>query len=228
MTILTYGFEKNQMDVIRWMFGKADYIDVTDSYQDIFALNADVVVVNLENTATDVRKKIYAYEEEMKELENRTYRYIFKEEFSGMQKAFYENLHDAIVEASRGMTKDELFRLSLFYIHQNDAGYIAGIWSDENKDRMYIEFYRPELQTTELIIFSFGEDISKDECDYWQKSGHYDRVSVDWYKEAVKEYCLGDLFYDPVDVSELHPVLQPLKLKLERLTEKYEYAYWGD
>ena len=42
MKLFTYGFNRVQMDAIRWHFGKEEYIDVTEQYQDILALNADM------------------------------------------------------------------------------------------------------------------------------------------------------------------------------------------
>ena len=48
MKLFTYGFNRVQMDAIRWHFGKEEYIDVTEQYQDILALNADMVIVSLE------------------------------------------------------------------------------------------------------------------------------------------------------------------------------------
>lgn len=227
-TIFVYGFEKYQMAAIRWRFGEANYVDVTPLYQDILAMNAEVVVISLENIPENALAVVKQYEDETKDVEEREYYYLTNEDYQEWDFAFYDKLDKAIVEAAKGITDEQLFRLSLFYIHKNEEGYIAKIWSEESRQLIFVEFFRPKLQTTELIIFSFGDDISRRECELWQEKGGYDRVSLDWNKELVKERCLEGLYYDHVDISELHPVLQPLKTRLDELTAEFEYAYWGD
>lgn len=119
--------------------------------------------------------------------------------------------------------------LSLFYIHENKQGYISRIETNEKRKIIYLDFYRTELQTTELIIMSYGDDpISNEEYDKYMSCGEYDRVSVDWFKEANKETCLDQLFYDRVKIEELPPLLRPIKEKLDECTSPFMYAIWGE
>lgn len=116
MKVFVYGCRILDMDAIRWHFGKNEYIDVTNQYQDVLALNADMVLVS----------------------------------------------------------------------------------------------------------------ISKAEYDKYVALGKYDRVSVDWHKEAIKDRCLENLFYNRTDISELPPILKPLKELLDTYTEPFKYAWFGE
>lgn len=76
MKVFVYGCRILDMDAIRWHFGKNDYIDVTNQYQDILALNADMVLVNVENCNKKVLDVIKSYEAETKDVEEREYIYL--------------------------------------------------------------------------------------------------------------------------------------------------------
>ena len=127
------------------------------------------------------------------------------------------------------MTVEQFKMLTLFYIHKNKQGYISRIESNEKRKIIFLDFYRPELQTTELIIMSYGDDsISKTEYNEYMSHGEYDRVSVDWYKEINKEQCLEQLFYDRTRIEELPPLLKPIKEKLDEYTAPFIYAVFGE
>ena len=76
MIIFTYGIEKSLLDILQRYFGEAEYFDVTEQYQDILALCADVVVISEANCSDDVLKIIREFEEETKEMEDTLYIYL--------------------------------------------------------------------------------------------------------------------------------------------------------
>lgn len=76
MTIFTYGIEKSLLDILQRYFGEAEYFDVTEQYQDILALCADVVVISEANCSDNVLKIIREFEEETKEMEDTLYIYL--------------------------------------------------------------------------------------------------------------------------------------------------------
>ena len=141
----------------------------------------------------------------------------------------YDKFLDAVKKASIVATPEQKKALSLFYINTNDAGYISDINTDEARNIFFIDYFRKSSQTTELIILSCGDDsISKAEYDKYVALGKYDRVSVDWHKEATKDMCLEELFYNRTDIDELPPILKPLKELLDTHTEPFKYAWFGE
>ncbi len=229
MKVFVYGCRILDMDAIRWHFGKNEYIDVTNQYQDILALNADMVLVNVENCNKKVLDVIKSYEAETKDVEEREYIYLTDDMLTEWYQDMYEKFYDAVKEVSKTATMEQKKALSLFYIHANDEGYISDISSDEARNVFFIDFYRKSSQTTELIILSCGDDsISKAEYDKYVALGKYDRVSVDWHKEATKDLCLEELFYNRTDIDELPPILKPLKELLDTHTEPFKYAWFGE
>ena len=76
MTIFTYGIEKSLLEVLQHYFGEAEYFDVTEQYQDILALCADVVVISEANCSDDVLKIIREFEEETKDMDDTLYIYL--------------------------------------------------------------------------------------------------------------------------------------------------------
>ena len=76
MIIFTYGIEKSLLDILQRYFGEAEYFDVTEQYQDILALCADVVVISEANCSDNVLKIIREFEEETKEMEDTLYIYL--------------------------------------------------------------------------------------------------------------------------------------------------------
>ena len=79
MKVFVYGFSAVDLDTIRWHLGNNEYIDVTRQYQDILALNADIVIVNLEKCDKSILDIIRSYENETKDVEEREYLYLSKE-----------------------------------------------------------------------------------------------------------------------------------------------------
>ena len=229
MKLFTYGFNRVQMDAIRWHFGKEEYIDVTEQYQDILALNADMVIVSLEFGKSEEIDVISEYEQVTKDVEARNYIYVTEEMRMEWYKDMYDKLLYGLKKAASLMTVEQFKMLTLFYIHKNKQGYISRIESNEKRKIIFLDFYRPELQTTELIIMSYGDDsISKTEYNEYMSHGEYDRVSVDWYKEINKEQCLEQLFYDRTRIEELPPLLKPIKEKLDEYTAPFIYAVFGE
>lgn len=229
MKLFTYGFNQVQMDAIRWHFGKEEYVDVTEHYQDILALNADMVIVSLDFGKAEEIDVIRAYEKKTKDVEDRTFIYVTEETRMEWNKDMYDKLLHGLKEAASIMTVEQIKMLTLFYIHKNKHGYISRIESNEKRKIIFLDFFRPELQTTELIILSYGDDsISKTEYEKYMSCGVYDRVSVDWHKEAIKERCLEQLFYDRTRIEELPPLLKPIKEKLDEYTSPFIYAVFGE
>lgn len=229
MKVFTYGFDKLQMEDIRWHFGKEEYIDVTFQYQDIMAMDADMIIVSLEFGKEEEIAAIREYEKETNDIEGKTYVYVTEDMQMEWSKDMYYKFYDALEEAASVMTVEQHKMLSLFYMHENKQGYISRIETNEKRKIIYLDFYRPGLQTTELIIMSYGDDpISNAEYDKYMSCGEYDRVSVDWYKEANKTTCLEQLFYDRVKIEELPLLLRPIKEKLDEYTAPFMYAIWGE
>ena len=61
---------------VQFKNGEAEYFDVTEQYQDILALCADVVVISETNCSDDVLKIIREFEEETKEMDDTLYIYL--------------------------------------------------------------------------------------------------------------------------------------------------------
>lgn len=229
MKVFVYGFREIDMDSIRWHFGKNEYIDVTEKYQDILALCSDMVIVNVDNCDKDILEVIKAYESETRDVEEREYHYLTNDVRAEWYQDMYDKFLDAVKKASIVATPEQKKALSLFYINTNDAGYISDINTDEARNIFFIDYFRKSSQTTELIILSCGDDsISKAEYDKYVALGKYDRVSVDWHKEATKDLCLEELFYNRTDIDELPPILKPLKELLDTHTEPFKYAWFGE
>lgn len=229
MKVFVYGFREIDMDSIRWHFGKNEYIDVTEQYQDILALCSDMVIVNVDNCDKDILEVIKAYESETRDVEEREYHYLTNDIRAEWYQDMYDTFLDAVKKASIVATPKQKKALSLFYINTNDAGYISDINTDEARNIFFIDYFRKSSQTTELIILSCGDDsISKAEYDKYVALGKYDRVSVDWHKEATKDLCLEELFYNRTDIDELPPILKPLKELLDTHTESLKYAWFGE
>ena len=81
MRVFTCGVGKYQEGWIKRYLGIAEYIDVTEQYEDIFAMNADVVVVSIDNCSSKVVAAIREYEKETAGMEDRKYIYIINLEF---------------------------------------------------------------------------------------------------------------------------------------------------
>lgn len=86
MKIFTYGIEPKHMGGIKNRFGEAEYIDVSGQYQDILAMNAEIVLMNTDNTGSDVLEIIKEYAQEVGEDEDRDYFYLNNEELDEMNE----------------------------------------------------------------------------------------------------------------------------------------------
>lgn len=80
MRVFTYGVEERYIDGIKRKFGAAEYVNVTEQYQDIIALNADVVIIAMDQTSDQVFQAMWAYIREVGEYEDREYFYVSDEE----------------------------------------------------------------------------------------------------------------------------------------------------
>lgn len=98
MRIFTYGIEDGKMDAIRWHFGKAEYVDVTEAYQDILALCADVVIMAVEHTPEVVIATIREFQEEVSTEDDTEYYYVTDKEIEDWFKEYYSDLEDSIDE----------------------------------------------------------------------------------------------------------------------------------
>jgi len=93
MRIFTYGFSEENMEIVRKYFGEADYIDVTPQYQDILALCADIVLMNVDYARAEIVNIIKQFEMETIGEDDTKYYYItdktiemWEEEFSNRRE----------------------------------------------------------------------------------------------------------------------------------------------
>ena len=184
MRVFTYGIEANKMDAIRWIFGKAEYIDVTDAYQDILALCADVVIMAVDHTPEDIIATIKEFQEEVADDDYTEYHYVTDEEIEDWFKEFYSALEDSIEELADMVTREEFEALHLIGIQKYHGGIISHVYIDE--DVKHYEFYRPEVGKRELLILSLGDDMI-DSKTYHSYEDRYDIVSVACYKEKMSK-----------------------------------------
>lgn len=226
MRVFTYGIEENKMDAIRWTFGKAEYIDVTGAYQDILALCADVVIIAVDHTSEDIIATIKEFQEEVSGDDDTEYHYVIDEEIDDWFKEFYSALEDSIEGLADDITPEEFEALHLAGIQKYQGGLISHIFIEE--DVKHYEFYRPEVGKRELLILSLGDNLI-DSKTYHSYEDRYDIVSVACFKEKMSRGCgLREIFEDRTPIAELPPVLWKLKEKLDKVTEPYVYAYFGE
>ena len=226
MRVFTYGIEANKMDAIRWAFGKAEYIDVTDAYQDILALCADVVIMAVDHTPEDIIATIKGLQEEVSGDDETEYHYVTDEEFNDWFKEYYSALEDSLEKLADTVTREEFEALHLVGIQKYHGGIISHVYIDE--DVKHYEFYRPEVGKRELLILSLGDNLI-DSKTYHSYEDRYDIVSVACYKEKMsKKGCLSEIFEDRIPITELPPILWKLKEKFDNVTEPYVYAYFGE
>lgn len=81
MKVFMYGIEEKYVGGVQ-----NKYVDVTECYQDILALPADVVVVNIDCADSMELTAIREYEEETKEVEEREYLYLDTETLQLLQQ----------------------------------------------------------------------------------------------------------------------------------------------
>ena len=226
MRVFTYGIEANKMDAIRWTFGKAEYIDVTDAYQDILALCADVVIMAVDHTPEDIIATIKEFQEEVSDDDDTEYHYVTDEEFNDWFKEYYSAFEDSIEELADTVTREEFEALHLIGIQKYHGGIISHVYIDE--DVKHYEFYRPEVGKRELLILSLGDNLIESKT-YHSYEDRYDIVSVACYKEKMsKKGCLWEIFEDRTPITELPPILWKLKEKFDKVTDPYVYAYFGE
>ena len=80
MRVFTYGVEDRYINGLKRKFGAAEYVDVTEQYQDIMALNADVVIVAMDHVSDQELQAVKAYVREVGEYEDRQYFFVSDEE----------------------------------------------------------------------------------------------------------------------------------------------------
>lgn len=228
MKIFTYGIDDRKMDSIRWRFGRAEYIDTTMQYQDILALCADVVVINVDNAPSEMIAAVRQYETETADVDNTQYYYITDEDIEKWIQEYYCSLEDAIESVSMEVTLDEFEALQLFGIQKYHGGSITKVYVQEEWKIKLYEFFRPSQGKRELLILSLG-DNPIDSKTYHMFDAGYDIVSVAWFEEKQsKRQCLRELFEYRTGAAELPPVLRDIKAKLDEAVEPYLYAYFGE
>lgn len=224
MKIFTYGIDDGKMDAIRWKFGRAEYIDVTDAYQDILALCADIVIMAVDQTPEDVIATIKEFQEEA--ADDTEYHYVTNEEIEDWFIEFYIALENSLAELTDAITPEEFEALHLIGIQKYHGGLISQVRSAD--DIKYYEFYRPEVGKRELLILSFGDDLI-DATSYHDYEKDYDIVSVGCYKEKqTRPSSLREMFEDKTPKEELPPVLWRIKAELDKAMKPYVYAYFGE
>ena len=177
MKILTYGFDEIHMDIVRWNFRKNEYVDVTDSYQDIFARQSDAVVISEENCSKEILAEIQCYEQDKKLEENRDYVYVTDTLRDRWAKEMYGSLSDISKSLYREMSDEQVRAMGFVTMHTVKDGYITGIRHDPDRKVTFLEVFMPERDRTELLILSDGDDpINKEECDRYMATGRYDMV----------------------------------------------------
>ena len=60
MKVLALGYK--DLGALYLRYGKGEYIDVSNSFQDVMAIDADVVAVNISTTDSSIVDKIRKYE----------------------------------------------------------------------------------------------------------------------------------------------------------------------
>jgi len=226
MRVFTYGIEENKMDAIRWKFGKAEYVDVTDAYQDILALCADVVIMVVDHTPVEVLATIKGFQEEVSDEDSTVYYYLSDSEMEGWREEYYTALEEVLSEMEEEITPEEFEALHLTGIQKYHGGVFSCVYF--NEDVKYYEFYRPEVGKKELLILSFGDDLI-DSKTYHSFEERYDIVSVACMKEKMSRGgCLREIFENRTSMNELPPVLWKLWKKMDKVTEPFVYAYFGE
>ena len=227
MTVFIYGFYENEMEAIRWHIGRADYVDVSDQFEDILALKAEIVVINLDRIDDSALSMIKEYEEETKGVEDREYFYVTQDMFDDWSRDLYECLEDDLAKAGNDITYSELRALVFWEVDFNHSGYISDIRSDAERNLLCIDYFDAEQQRTELIIVSLGNDpVSGDECKAYEQD--YFCVKVAWLQELKKLKAWKHLYYEEVEEKDVPPILRPLVKKIYDKTKKYRYAVYGE
>ena len=76
MKVFVYGIAKSLFATLRCYFGEGEYIDITSCYQDILALCAYVVVINIDYAPKEIVSTIKEYEQETKKDDDTEYCYV--------------------------------------------------------------------------------------------------------------------------------------------------------
>lgn len=88
MRIFAYKLEQNLFEIILSYFPDAKISDVSDCYQDILALNADVVFINVSSCAKDALGAIRKFESETKGSDSTHYIYVDDEILRNFKKIY--------------------------------------------------------------------------------------------------------------------------------------------
>ncbi len=90
MKIFTYGIDRNFFECISSYIKDADIVDVSEQYQDILALNSDIVIISLRNCSQEILEIIREFEDETKDLDSTIYIYLGTEEEMQFMEACYD------------------------------------------------------------------------------------------------------------------------------------------
>ena len=76
MKIFTSGVSERQISGLSKAYNGAEVIDVSDQYQDILALCADIIVINIDNTTNEIVSIIREFEKETCGVDGTRYIYV--------------------------------------------------------------------------------------------------------------------------------------------------------
>ena len=88
MQVFAYKLEQNLFEIILSCFPDAKISDVSDCYQDILALNADVVFINVSGCEKDALSAIRKFESETKGSDSTRYVYVDDEILENLKKIY--------------------------------------------------------------------------------------------------------------------------------------------
>ena len=88
MIIFTYGISKNLYENMKNCFLESEVIDVSEQYQDILALSADIVIISKSYCSQEELDIIQEFEAETKDMDETIYIYLTLEHEMELTKAF--------------------------------------------------------------------------------------------------------------------------------------------
>ena len=88
MKIFTYGIDENLHKNIRKYFRESEVVDVSEQYQDILALSADIVIISKSYCSQEELDIIQEFEAETKDMDETIYIYLTLEQEMELTKAF--------------------------------------------------------------------------------------------------------------------------------------------
>lgn len=228
MKIFVYAMDKADMPAIRWHFGKAEYIDVTEEYRDILALCADKIIINNDTAPSNVVQIVREFEEDTKEDSATEYIYVTEKDLVSWFEDYFDSLNSITHEVSKSMSTQEFEAFHLWGLQKYHGGIITNVYNSGDGTIKHFEYHREEVKKKELLIISLGNNpIDKDL--YVKYKEKYENVSVAWFGEQVaKEMRLRELYEFPCSIDEVPFVLRDIKRELDNKTQRCRYAYWED